>query len=68
VFKEPESSPQIPVADWRGAWRELYGYVKEAVDDGGTITPAHMLSYMEELARDVQAPGRAWLKQMTSEN
>jgi hypothetical protein len=30
-------------------WAELRGYVQEAVDDGGTIDPRQMLSFIDEL-------------------
>ncbi len=57
-----------PVADYRSAWQELSGYVQEAVDDGGTITPSDLLAYMVELETTVKKPGKDWLRKMMGEN
>jgi hypothetical protein len=56
----------IPAPDYASAWTELRGYVREAVADGGTIVPANMLHYLDELQRAAHAIGRDWLKEVMS--
>lgn len=50
-------------ANWPGMWAEIFGYVKEAVDDGQGIENAHdLLGYMNECKRrHVTEPVRAAL-------
>ncbi|MFB6805427.1 hypothetical protein [Streptomyces sp. NPDC056387] len=57
----------LPTTDYASAWTELTGYVQEAVDDGGTITPADLLAYMTELRGQALAPAREWMRRMTGE-
>lgn len=55
----------LPTADYHSAWTELTGYVREAANDGGTITPADLLAYMQELRRNALAPAREWMRRIT---
>lgn len=57
----------LPTTDYASAWTELTGYVQEAVDDGGTITPADLLAYMQELRRKALAPAREWMRRMVDD-
>lgn len=54
--------PTPPAPDYASAWLELRGYVMEAVAAGGTINPAGMLRYLDELQRKAHGIGREWLK------
>ncbi|MCB5168028.1 hypothetical protein LG634_24775 [Streptomyces bambusae] len=56
----------LPTADYASAWTELTGYVQEAVDDGGTITPADLLAYMTELRGKALAEVREWTRRMAA--
>jgi hypothetical protein len=58
----------IPGADYASAWTELRGYVAEAVADGGTIDPANMLRYLDELKRRALAPGRDWIAKLVRQS
>ena len=53
--------PPVPGDNYGAAWAELTGFVQEAVDDGGTINPADMLTYLRELKRTALAPVREWM-------
>jgi hypothetical protein len=51
-----------PRAEWVPAWDELYGYVKQAADDGTLIRPEDLLDYMAELRQRAMAPVVEWLR------
>ena len=51
----------MPGDNYGAAWAELTGFVQEAVDDGGTIQPADLLTYLTELKRTALAPVREWM-------
>lgn len=51
----------LPATDYASAWAELVGFVREAVDDGGTITPVDLHAYMTELRGKALAPVREWM-------
>lgn len=56
----------VPTADWSGAWAELTGYVDGARLDGGTIDPALLADYLDELKRKALGPLRDWMQSVTS--
>ncbi|MEV6035995.1 hypothetical protein AB0L65_32910 [Nonomuraea sp. NPDC052116] len=58
----------IPGADYASAWTELRGYVAEADASGGTIDPASMLRYLDELKRRALAPGRDWIAKLVQQS
>lgn len=51
----------IPRPTYSGAWAELTGYVQEAIEDGGTIAPAALATYMRELRHKALAGVREWM-------
>lgn len=53
-------------ANYGEVWTELTGYVQEAVDDGGTIDPAHMRDYMQELKTRAMEPIRSWMRDLST--
>lgn len=53
-------------ANYGEVWTELTGYVQEAVDDGGTIDPAHMRDYMQELKTRAMEPIRSWMRNLST--
>ena len=60
TYRRPPEHP----GGYAVAWAELRGYVAEAVEDGGTIDPAELLAYMDELKRQALAPTLQWIKEM----
>ena len=51
----------MPQDSYGAAWAELTGYVQEAVDDGGVIKPAALLTYLTELRRAALKPVAEWM-------
>jgi len=56
----------MPQDNYGGAWAELTGYVQEAVDDGGTIKPDGLLTYLAELKRAALKPVADWMNLIRS--
>lgn len=61
-----EGAPGYPQAGYGDAWRELTGYVRQAVDDGGVIRPDVLLGYLAELKREAMKPVREWMAALTA--
>lgn len=59
----PNPPPHVTLVS---EWRQLRGYVEAAVNDGGTLTPANVLTFMDELYREGMAPLRGWMDKVRS--
>jgi|SRR5450755_443965 hypothetical protein len=58
------SIDRFPKAEWGESWAELTGYVRQAREDGGMISPADLEKFLAELRRKALKPVREYLNRI----